>query len=86
MDTEDEMMKDNAGEAEAIAGGDADREELDEEINLSEEMIEDLIEELVVDMTPRPQGWSAQGSAYNSVIQANDEAMLAALNAHPGGS
>ena len=85
VDTEDEMMKDNAGEAEAIAGGDADREELDEEINLSEEMIEDLIEELVVDMTPRPQGWSAQGSAYNSVIQANDEAMLAALNAHPEG-
>ena len=84
-DTEEEMMSDNAGEAEAIAAGGSDREELDEEIALSEEMIADLIEELVVDMVPRPQGWSAQGSAYNSVSQANDEAMLAALEAHPEG-
>tara|TARA_Y100001963_G_scaffold3665_3_gene4849 strand:+ start:1101 stop:2288 length:1188 start_codon:yes stop_codon:yes gene_type:complete len=60
----------------------------DEEIHLSEEMISDLIEELVAekvtyDGTPRPQGWSAEGSAYNSIEQANDEAMLAALEAHP---
>tara|TARA_R110000782_G_scaffold175855_2_gene266967 strand:+ start:1205 stop:2323 length:1119 start_codon:yes stop_codon:yes gene_type:complete len=52
--------------------------EEDEDINLTEDMIADLIEELTVDMTPRPQGWSAQGSAYNSVLQANDEAMAAA--------
>ena len=82
VDTEDEMMKDNAGEAEAIAAGGSDREELDEEIALSEEMLADLIEELVVDMTPRPQGWSAEGSAYNSVEQANNDAMAAAQDAH----
>ncbi len=50
----------------------------DDEINLTEEMIADLIEELTVDMTPRPQGWSSGNSAYNSVLQANDEAMAAA--------
>jgi hypothetical protein len=64
-------------------------EDKDEEIHLSEEMISDLIEELVAEKvtyagTPRPQGWSAEGSAYNSIEQANDEAMLAALEAHPG--
>jgi len=54
----------------------------DEEIAITEEMLSSLIEELVVDMTPRPQGWSAEASAYNSVIQANDEAMAAAQAAH----
>jgi len=57
--------------------------EEDADIALTEEMLSDLIEELVVDMTPRPQGWSAEGSAYNSIEQANDEAMLAAVEAHP---
>jgi len=60
----------------------AGEEDLDEDIDLTEEMLSDLIEELVVDMIPRPQGWSAEGSAYNSVIQANDEAMAAAQEAH----
>jgi len=60
----------------------------DEEIHLSEEMISDLIEDLVAEKVtyegkPRPQGWSAEGSAYTSIQQANDEAMLAALEAHP---
>ena len=55
----------------------------DADIALTPEMLSDLVEELVVDMTPRPQGWSAEGSAYNSIEQANDEAMLAALEAHP---
>ena len=54
----------------------------DQEIDLTEEMLADLLEELVVDMTPRPQGWSSEGSAYNSVIQANDEAMASAQEAH----
>ena len=58
-------------------------EDLDEDVAITEEMLSDLIEELVVDMTPRPQGWSAEASAYNSVEQANDEAMLAALEEHP---
>jgi len=59
-----------------------DDDDLDEDIALTEEMLSDLIEELVVDMTPRPQGWSAEGSAYNSIIQANDEAMANAQEAH----
>ena len=80
VDTEDEMMRDNAEEASAIAAGNADREELeeDEDISLTEEMISDLIEELVVDMTPRPQGWSSVNSADNSIEQANNDAMAAA--------
>jgi len=54
----------------------------DEDFDLTEEMLADLIEELVVDMSPRPQGWSAEGSAYNSVEQANNDAMSAAQDAH----
>ena len=57
-------------------------EDDDEDIDLTEEMLSDLIEELVVDMTPRPQGWSSLGSADNSVVQANDEAMGIAQAAH----
>jgi len=63
--------------------GDAKTElEEDEEIHLTEEMLSSLVEELVVDMVARPQGWSAEGSAYNSVVQANDEAMEEAAAAH----
>jgi len=54
----------------------------DEDINLSEEMLSDLIEELVVDMTPRPQGWSSINSADSSIEQANNDAMAAAQDAH----
>jgi len=54
----------------------------DEDIAITEEMLADLIEELVVDMTPRPQGWSAVNSADNSVEQANNDAMAAASAAH----
>ena len=57
-------------------------EDLDEDIAVTEEMLSDLIEELVVDMTPRPQGWSSEGSAYNSIEQANNNAMGAAQAAH----
>ena len=69
-DTESQMMSDNAEEASA------------EEIDLSEEMISDLIEELIVDMTPRPEGWSSVNSADNSVVQANNDAMADAQAAH----
>jgi len=55
---------------------------LDEDIDLTEEMLADLIEELVVDMTPRPQGWASVNSADNSVEQANNDAMAAASAAH----
>ena len=54
----------------------------EEDIDLNEEMLSDLIEELVVDMTPRPQGWSSVNSADNSIEQANNDAMAAAQAAH----
>jgi len=57
-------------------------DDLDEDIALTEEMLSDLIEELVVDMTPRPQGWSSVNSADSSVEQANNDAMAAAQAAH----
>ena len=57
-------------------------EDLDEEIDLSEDFIKGLVEELVVDMIPRPQGWSSVNSANNSVEQANNDAMEAAVQAH----
>tara|TARA_R110000824_G_scaffold18631_4_gene73445 strand:- start:926 stop:2023 length:1098 start_codon:yes stop_codon:yes gene_type:complete len=57
-------------------------EEQDEELAISEEMLSDLIEELIVDMTPRPQGWSSVNSADNSIVQANNDAMAAAQAAH----
>ncbi len=82
-DTEDEMMHDNTETAAAGLAGAADRENLeeDEEIELTEEMISDLVEELVVDMNPVPQGWSSMNSAYNSIEQANQQAMAAAQGA-----
>jgi hypothetical protein len=54
----------------------------DVDIELTEEMIADLVEELVVDMTPRPQGWSSLNSADSSIEQANNDAMAAAQAAH----
>ena len=54
--------------------------EEDEDINLTEEMLSDLIEELVVDMVPRPQGWASVNSADNSIEQANNDAMAAAMS------
>ena len=80
----DTELKDDAEVDSADLAGAADREELqeDEEIALSEEMLSDLIEELVVDMIPRPQGWSAVNSSDNSIEQANNDAMAAASDAH----
>ena len=57
-------------------------EPLDEEIDLSEDFIKGLVEELTLDMIPRPQGWSSVNSANNSVEQANNDAMEAAVQAH----
>tara|TARA_R110002020_G_scaffold179938_4_gene373715 strand:+ start:261 stop:1346 length:1086 start_codon:yes stop_codon:yes gene_type:complete len=80
----DTELKDDSEEDAASLAGSADREELqeDEEVALTEEMLADLIEELVVDMTPRPQGWSSVNSADNSVEQANNDAMAVAQAAH----
>ena len=58
------------------------QEEEEEDLPLSEEFLNELVEELVVDMTPRPQGWSSVNSADNSVEQANNDAMAAAQAAH----
>jgi len=84
---EEEIMSASASEDDAELAGSSARVDLEEDadIALSEEVLSDLIEELVVDMVPRPQGWSAEGSTYNSIEQANDDAMLAALEAHPEG-
>ena len=84
VDTEDQMMRDNAEEASAIAAGSADVENLeeDEDIAFTEEMLAELVEELVVDMVPRPQGWASVNSANNSIEQANNDAMAAAQAAH----
>ena len=81
-DTESQMMSDNAEEASAGLAGSAAKEELEEEIDLSEEMISDLIEELIVDMTPRPEGWSSVNSADAPYVQANNDAMADARRAH----
>ena len=76
-DLEDSAKVDAASEA-----GAADREDLDEDISISHDMLAELIEELVVDMTPRPQGWSSVNSADSSIEQANNDAMAAAQDAH----
>ena len=57
-------------------------EPLDEEIGLSEDFIRELVEELVVDMGTSPAGFSSLGGAYNSVMQANNDAIAAAKEAH----
>ena len=68
------------GDDEEIDMGDDEAD--DEEIDLSEDMLSGLIEELVLDMTPRPNGWSSLSSAENSVEQANNDAMASAQAAH----
>ncbi len=82
----DQMASDAAEVAAAGEGEDQENvqtnESVDEDINLTEEMLADLIEELVVDMTPVPQGWSSMNSADNFVQQANNDAMAAAEGAH----
>ena len=58
-------------------------EGLDDEIDLSEEMLDSLVSELLnVDMSPELQGWSSLGSAYNSTEEANNNAIAAASAAH----
>ena len=57
-------------------------EDLDEDLDLSGLFIQELIEELVVDMDTSPAGFSSLGGAYNSVMQANNDAIAAAKEAH----
>ena len=85
----DTMLDNDAEEDEADLAGASARVDLeeDEDINLTEDMIAELIEELVSEKveyegTPRPQGWASVNSADNSVEQANNDAMAAALAAH----
>ena len=78
LDLEPEEGDELAPDDEGLDLGDGD----DEEIDLSEDMLSGLIEELVLDMTPRPNGWSSVGGAENSVEQANNDAMASAKDAH----
>ncbi len=57
-------------------------EEDDEDLPLSEEFLSELVEELVVDMGTSPAGFSSLGGAYNSAMQANEDAITAAVEAH----
>ena len=57
-------------------------EDLDEDIDLSEDFIKGLVEELVLDMGTSPAGFSSLGGAYNSVEQANNDAIALAKEAH----
>jgi hypothetical protein len=80
--TQVNIEKDNAMSDDDIENAAVEESVEDEEISITEEMLSDLIEELTVDMAPRPQGWSSMNSAYNSVEQANNQAMAdAAANA-----
>ncbi len=77
------MLDDDAEEDAASLAGATDREELEEDINLTEEMLSDLIEELVVDMTPPPQRGAPLNPPHNPPLeQANNDAMAAAQDAH----
>jgi len=80
----DTMLDNDADRDAAELAGAADREELEEDmdIDLTEEMISDLIEELTYDGKPEPQGWASVNSADNPVEQANNDAMAAAQAAH----
>ena len=57
-------------------------ESLDEDLNLSEDFIKELVEELVLDMDTSPAGFSSLGGAENSVMQADNDAIAAAKEAH----
>ena len=76
----DTELKDDAEEDTAELGATpVEPLDEDEDIAISEELLDELVEKLVVDMVPRPQGWSAGNSAYSSVEQANQDAMAAAM-------
>jgi hypothetical protein len=74
----------SAAEDAASIAGDTSRVNLeeDEDLNLSEEFINELVEELVLDMDTSPAGFSSLGGAENSVMQANNDAIAAAKEAH----
>ena len=72
----EQMADDAARNARTSAIGSLEE---DEDIDLTEDMLAELVEELVVDMVPRPQGWSSINSANNSIEQANNDAMAAAM-------
>ena len=56
--------------------------EEDDDLNLSEDFIKELAEELILDMDTSPAGFSSLGGAYNSVEQANNDAIAAVKEAH----
>ena len=87
--TDTDLKDDSAEDAAVLKTTDTGTEDetpeagLEEEIEISEEMIDSLVNELLnVDIQPELQGWSSLGSAYNSTEQANNDAMAAASAAH----
>jgi hypothetical protein len=86
--TDTELKDDSAEDKESLAttntgSDDENPEAVDEDVELSEEMIDALVNELLnVDMSPQVQGWSSVNSAYNSVEQANNDEIAAAAAAH----
>ena len=54
----------------------------EEEIDLSEDFLKGLVEELNLDMDTSPASFSSLGGAYNSVMQANNDAIAAVKEAH----
>ena len=90
-----EMADDMAGDPDAgmeAASAEEDAAELgaapvepleeDDDLNLSEDFIKELVEEFVLDMDTSPAGFSSLGGAENSVMQANNDAIAAAKEAH----
>ena len=79
----DKMADRDADEAGAELGAEpVEPLEEGDNINLSEDFIKELVEELVLDMDTSPAGFSSLGGAYNSVMQANNDAIAAAKEAH----
>ena len=79
-----DQMADRDAKEDAAELGAAPVEPLeeDDDLNLSEEFIKELVEELVLDMDTSPAGFSSLGGAENSVMQANNDAIAAAKEAH----
>ena len=76
-------LADSAAEDAAEMGADpVEPLQENDELEISEEMLEELVEKLTLDMGTSPAGFSSLGGAYNSVMQANNDAIAAAKEAH----
>ena len=80
--TNTELQGDAQEDAAELGAAPVEALQEDEELSLSEDFINELVEELVLDMGTSPAGFSSLGGAYNSVEQANNDAIAAAKEAH----